>query len=156
MILRTGRMECTSDELAETFQQESNTFLCKVQMLWKSTYTFQWTTNFSWNFVCTRGLPFWQLCQNFWAKHGRNSFSNIEFDEKIQNCRNKVSKLCSKKRKRSHVNSAEPRLSVVKIISSPSPTGCEKLCFCGKLVSLQTDASIRECSFDKIAKNFTP
>ena len=30
MILRTGRMECTSDKHVELFQQQSNTFLCKV------------------------------------------------------------------------------------------------------------------------------
>ena len=51
-------------------------------MLRRSTYTFQRTTNFSWNFVCTRVLHFWQLCQKFWAENERNSISNIKSDEK--------------------------------------------------------------------------
>ena len=41
----------------------------------------------------------------------------------------KVSKLCSTNTNRSHVNSAEPKLSVVRIISSPSPKGYEILFF---------------------------
>ena len=59
------QVDCTSGDYAEFFQQESNTFLCKVQMLWKSFYTFQRTTNFSSNIVCTGETYFWQLCQKF-------------------------------------------------------------------------------------------
>ena len=71
-------------------------------------------------FTCTRKVHFWQLRLKFAAKYGINSYSNPENDEKIWNWRKQISKLTSRTEKRSLVNSAETRLSLGNIFSSPS------------------------------------
>ena len=121
MILRSGRMECTSDELAETFQQESNTFCVNSKCYEKALTLFSGQPIFHETLSVHAKHIFDNCAKNFWAEHGRNSFSNIEFYEKIWHCWKKVSKPCSTSKKRSHVNSAERRFSLVKIFPLQVP-----------------------------------
>ena len=154
MILRTGRMHLwrTCGALPPKVQH----FLCKVQMLSQSSYTFQRTTIFHQSLSVHVNYNFVNFAKMFQLNKEEFYSENIEFDEKTFKLLEKNVKLYSRNRKRSHYNIAEPRLSVVKIFFSPSPKAYEKLVSFDRLVSRQTDPSEKECSFDKIAKSFTP
>ena len=140
------------------FSSESPTLFCVKSKCYEKALTF-----FSGQPIFHQTLSlhlkqfFWQRCQKVlswtWKKFilkYRIWWENLTLLEKNI-------KLCSRSEKRSHVNSAEPRLSLVKIISSPSPRECEILCFFSiswflfKLILCKI-----ESSSDKIAKNFTP
>ena len=102
--------------------------------------------------VCLyRWNTFWQLCRKIWAKHGRNSFSNIEFAETIWHCWKKVSN-CALQLE----NAVRTQVVCSQNNFLYKSLKIWKTIFFDKFVSRQTDPSKLACSFDKIAQNFTP
>ena len=151
MILRTGRIECTSDEHAELFQQEFKTYLCKVQMLRKSPYTFQRTTNFPSNCVRRGEIRFDNSAKKFELNMEEilSQISNLMrkidiIGKKCQNCALELENAVRTQVVRNQVDFLSKSQKIWKTI------------FFDKLVSRQTDLSIIECSFNKIAQKFTP
>ena len=93
---------------------------------------------------------------NIWGKHGtiQSQISNLM--KKVRIVEKKVSKLCSRFRKRSHVNCVEPRLSPVKVFPLQVPKHMKNYVFWTSSFLFKLILCKLECSFGKIAKNFTP
>ena len=133
------QVECSPDERAALSHQKSDRCLCKVQMLLKTVTICSRNPIFRQIFLCTRKKHFWRLCRNFRAKYGRLSYWKPEFNEKIQNCWNKISKWSSRIIKRSLVNSEQTRLILIKIFSSQSPKNKWKTKLFREVIFLQND-----------------
>ena len=128
MILRAGKRQ-----LWRTWGISSpkvRPFFCvKSKCLWKTVTLSSRNPIFRQIFVCTREMHFWRVCQNFWAKFGKSSYWNPEIDEKIPHCWIAISKLTSRKRKLSLVNSEQATFCLIKKISPLSPKNIWKTKF---------------------------
>ena len=145
------QVECSPDERAEIFHQNTDNLLCKVRILLKTVTLSSRNPSFYQIFVCTRQMHFWRLCRNFWAKYGKISYWNPEIDDKSQNCWKKILKWSSRIRKRSPVNSEQTRLFRVKLISTLSfkkhmkNLVLSRSCFSSKWSSGQVRGSSDNC-----------